>query len=474
MNFNSMPEKRIIFPQQSKEMMERKYEWMTSLLDGQFDDICPEKRPTILDFQGLNPGSTEKDFLKWIEREMGINEKYILDDGKEEESKKVYKKLNYAYQTAKIFLKETLKYKEEEISIGPEVISSKKDVFDLLKKTVLLKGQEGLSKSFLYCRLVKVTLASYETIKNDAEVLKNVTNAFESSLIASPSDYDNEAPLILINEDEKGKKFYASTHGKIKGNIISRGKDIKKAILRFITRPESNAEVALKDGIATRIIIEEEQALELIPILCNWLREKRKTNFLSIGNQSYLSEQEMKKLEKNLLQIIPKDSFSIKKETANPTSMGSFRDLKIKGILKSPGKSNKFISLAVHARQFEIQFVEPNNKNDKGRLNHEVYDVIKFVNARTRLDGGCPEKVFEDFVRDASKKSDISEEKIKKYLLEEKNAPILKMKKKNRKGKEYYYIAHYVYSRWNGFGWVDKELYSEIEMEKEERKNALS
>ncbi len=465
MKLEAIPEKRILPPEQGMEVTLRKYDWMLFLLKGQFDDIDPEKRPTAIDFQGLREGSAEEDFLKWINRELDIDPEMILKNGDSPESKDVYKVLDYAYQQGKNFLKDTLKYKDEEINIGPASITSKKDIFDLMKKTVLVNGQKGLSRSLLYCRLVKATIVAYETLKNDAEVLKEATAVFENSMVAPVSVVrkKEDTPLVLTKEDSEGKKFYAASHGGLRGSIASRGKDLERAMLRYITRVEANAATALKDGIASRITIDRDKAVELAPILAKWLTGSMKAGFITVENKSFLSEEQKAKLGEYLSEVLSKNEFMMEEGDSNPTSMGDFEALLIKGILQPVEKDGKFITLAQSARQFEIQLVAPDNKNETGKMDHYTYNVVKFVTARTRLDGACPESVFLEFVKDAAKLSGKSERTIIHNLTETENSPVVKVRKPGKARQEYNYVAHSVYSRWNGFGWVDSALFSEVE-----------
>lgn len=463
MNHENFPIKRIFSGHEEMKVTTRKYADMFRLLRGEFEEIDPQHRSTVLDLQGLIPGSSEEDFVKWIEIGIGLKLSEISPQG--------YEDLNKAYQQGKYFLQDTLKYKEKEVNIGPEKISSNKDIFELLKKTVLAGNTY---KALLYCRIVKATVVAYEALKNDALLLKEDTIAFEDSLISPPYS-GKETPLVLLKENEQGKRFYVVDNGGIKGTLISRGKDIDKVMLRFITRPESSAEIALKDGIASRITIEKEAGEELVPILCEWLIEKMKVNSLNIENQDYSSLEDSKKIEEILLSFIPRDKLKFSNLNAkNITSMGEFNAFKITGKIKFLEKENNSEKNS-NTKQFEIQLVMPDNNNENGGMNHDIYDVVKFVVARTRFDGACSESSFEEFVKDASFKSGMSEKKIKFYLLETKNAPIVKIRKKNKnnendKGKKWIYIAHNVYSRWNKMGWVDSSLYSDIEYAKEKNK----
>lgn len=470
--FPTEPEKRLVPPDEKPEITKRKLGMVEDLKEGRLDDISKKERATVVDFQGLPEGSTENDFLKWIEREIEIPPEVILGKNKEE-SGPTYRLLNYAFQEAKVFMKDTLKYGDKDISIGPETISSQKDIFDLLRNTVLAKEKRtGLSRAPQYCRLVKATIVAYETLKHDAELLKETTADFENALISPVSKNNTEVtPLVLLTESNNKKKFFANDDGTITGTISFRGKDVSKAMLRFITRPDSNAKEALKDGIACIITIEKEGAKKLIPIICEWLNKKMGVAYVRISNQSLFSKEDMSELEKLLKNSLEDDSsFKLKDSEATPTSMGDYKSAKILGILQS---SESDVGLkSKHSRQFEIQIVTPDNKNEKGKMHHSIYDVVKLVNARTRLDGGCPEHVFKEFVKDASAESGMSEATIEKYLIEAKNPPIVKIYKKSPKGVRTgkpIYVAHSVYTRWDGFGWVDDSLMRDIENAKERK-----
>jgi hypothetical protein len=84
-----------------------------------------------------------------------------------------------------------------------------------------------------------------------------------------------------------------------------------------------------------------------------------------------------------------------------------------------------------------------------------VYDIVKLITARTRLDGWCPEYVFDEFVKDASLKSGLSEKKIISYLIDGEDAPILKEKREGNKKNVWIYKARSVYERWYKIGWID-------------------
>ncbi|MFA6585944.1 MAG: hypothetical protein WCS86_02160 [Candidatus Paceibacterota bacterium] len=181
-----------------------------------------------------------------------------------------------------------------------------------------------------------------------------------------------------------------------------------------------------------------------------------KVDFLNIENQSCLSLEQIDEMKKILSESISENSFELLEDKPNTASMGNFKTVKITGILPF----SEYISR--NAKQFEIQIISAENKNEKGKMHHSIFDIVKRVVARTRLDGGCPESIFSEFVKDANRESGIGEKKIISYLTKEENAPIVEVKK----GGKTFYVSYAVYSRWNKFGWVDNDLLSEIKRSK--------
>ena len=464
MNFEKIPvtpRKRLLPEGEANEVTKRKFEKMLGLLRGDFDEQSPKERHTVIDFQGLPPGSTKEDYFKWVEREIGIKAE-ILNGPQTPESTAEFARLNEAFQRAKIFLQDTLKYGEKDIPASPTEIRSKNDVVKFLEKTVFAKNKitvEGMKN----CRLAKATVVAYETLKNDAELLEESANTFENKMVAPAS---KETPLTLI-PTEQGKKFYVTIQQKknVKGFIDSRGKGVDSAMLKYLNRAESNAKTALKDGIGSTISVEQKkEAVDLLPILCKWLRDEMKVPKIRIGNQSFLNEAQMNKLKLSLKEY-SENSLILKESESNPTSSGNYKTIKITGELGSEEFSGSPL-----AKQFEIQIVDPKDENEKGEGHHSNLDVAKLVTARTRLDGGCPEHIFKEFLRDASRESGMSEKTIENYLTKKgkdgEPPRVVKTYRKNARGMRVgkpLYVAEPVYSRWDKFDWIDNSLIKEVE-----------
>ena len=474
MRFEKITEKEIEPLKESKEITMRKYDYMKYLLKGDFEGIDPRERPTFLDFHGIRPDMGKKDLLKWIEKETGLKPENILDENKDSsEYKKTYNLIDYAYQQGKDFLKNTLKYRDIDIPKEPESVSSEKELFQLLEKSKSFTEKDG-ANSLKYCRTIKATLISFETVKNDALLLEEATNYFRDAMISSPADaYYKESPLVSI-DGKNGINFFVASDSKIKGSLESRAKRLEKAMVKYITRPESNAETAMKDGAGLRITIEKYQAEELIPVLYQWLKNKmRVRESIKIENSAFFSVEEEQILIGNLEKIPLNEgvinNYFIKENDKNPTSAEGREEIKMTGELPSP-KEGKFISLAQPARQFEIIIEAPENKNEKGERKHPFFDLRKFVLARTRLDGFCTEEAFMAFVQDASKETGKKIPDIVKMMLNSEKNPIVALERNIRGKKDYFYLSPAVYKRWQSFDrFVDSAMFSSIKKAQEKQ-----
>ena len=160
-----------------------------------------DRRPTIIDIPGINSESTEEDLLAWVEGETGFSREII--NGGSQESKTAYRKLNAAYQQAKVFLKNILKYDEKEIQVTePGSLSSKEDLLKLLKNIKLVKGDTGtLSQSIKYCRLLRTAVTTFEATKHDAKMLEKITETLEDSIISKEGE---NTPLTFAGNHEYG------------------------------------------------------------------------------------------------------------------------------------------------------------------------------------------------------------------------------------------------------------------------------
>ncbi|MCF7833962.1 MAG: hypothetical protein K9L98_01590 [Candidatus Pacebacteria bacterium] len=434
------------------------------MMAGDFDDIPTKQRPTPIDFNftvlpDMEGKTEEKVFLDWIEKVLDIKSELILKEGKSKESEEVFTRLNKAFNQSFDFMENVLLYSERDLFVNvedfPKSISSKEDIFYILRNTQKAKKENGnkhaLAKSLVFCRLVKVMIAIYETLKNEANELNKAKDLFESKMI---SDNKVDSPLISISTDGKGDKlFFLREFGDKKGKINSRAKDFEKVILRFINRPEANIQEALKDGVGFKLSIEQEDIPVISEVLIGWLINQMHVENVLFEDINLLSSDDLKNINKNInknknkkfSKKIKIKSTIDKKVEKNATSQGEYKAIVITGIVSAKNLGGGLKK----DKRFEIQIVTPDNKNNKKGMNHAIYDLAKKVSARTRLDGGCPANVYEKFIQEASVESGMSVNNVKECI-----KGIIKIKVKHKKP-YFYYISEDIYKRKNNFGFVD-------------------
>jgi len=445
---------------ENTEVFDRRCKMLQGLLGGYFDSIDTTNRPTVLDFNGLNPEATEKDFLAWIEKTLNISADKIKSDDKE-----TYRKLNQAFSMGKDFLRQMLKYSDRELEFGPKELNSKKDVYDLLKGTRMVKDSSvktgGLDTSVAYCRIAKATHIAYEVLKNDAELLRDLTKSFGEQMTSEAGE-SFYAPLTVSEKKEGAQDFFVQDRDFVTGTLEMRSKDFWKLMLRFLNRPEANAKKALEDGVAARIVVNKEKALDLVPILSNWLLESMHARNLTLENRNFFSEEQSREITKVIRRSSTEQNFTIEDSpTPNKVSSGSFSGLVIKG--RVPNRSLTSGDTSQNVRQFEIMIVTPDNENDTAHNagNHYVYDMKKMVMARTRLDGHCPIEVFETLLNETSNKTGIEKKEIRKWLLEPmegKKPPIEEVNINNKK----VYVSRPVIERWHSFEFVEDYIFEQL------------
>ncbi len=494
-NNNKEEEPRMSLLDQKSGVVQRiTEEYPKGIINNNFDNIVdPNRKKTAIDIPALGPNSTKEDFFHWVAKETGVDFFLLSRKSEEiensEEEKKIediYKKLNAAYQQAKVFLKDVLKYKEEQIKTEPSVLKNEKDLIKLFENTRMFKGKtDTLSQSIKYCRMLKTALATYEATKHDARLLEKITRLVEELLISNDTENPDKKPLVFLGSHDypNTKAMFSDKDGSSFECMVSlRSKEFNGVVLRLLTRPESNAENALKDGIGIRITVNKKEALILIPILYKWLIEKMNIGIADIENKFYFEENEEKELEKVLKDVtdeinkkrkdLSEDSseqeggFVLSEEKHNSASAGDFKTLVIKGNLQfSEDETLNSKSISSHARQFEIQLVPQDDKNEEGENNHYIYDVKKYIIAITRLDGWCSKEAFDEFIRDAAIKSGLESEKIRYFLVDKHKAPIVEIIKegKDNKKQKAVYVAFSVYERWKKASLISEDSFKIVE-----------
>lgn len=285
------------------------------------------------------------------------------------------------------------------------------DVLKIFKKTAALKKGEGLKTSPFYCALISVAAASFEFKKEKLESLIEESGYMYEKMFEEDEKTGikhlhklhfkrGEYDKILFYDDqaeEDGKK-------NITADAYFRGKNEYSFISKMINKPEVNAEEASKDGIGLKFELKSEEEIgKLVVFLNNYLKEKFNAEQVILENDKLFKESDEVYSEIDKIQ-----------ESDNPNSNENFRAFKINGKIKIP-KKGKSEAMELY-RQFEVQIVLANSKNESKFSNHHIYEAAKKLAVFTRLFGSLTEKHLDAFSEEASAKTNMSKDKIKEYL----------------------------------------------------------
>jgi len=125
----------------------------------------------------------------------------------------------------------------------------------------------------------------------------------------------------------------------------------------------------------------------------------------------------------------------------NPSSNKRFQAAKIVGKIKIPQDGIK--GKMIIERNFEIQIVLTDNKNEAGFTQHKIYKQVQRLSLFSRLLGPFNEKYLDFVCEKAQEETNISKEKIKLYII---NNFLLKINSNKRKISRYIFKEHF--QRW--------------------------
>ncbi|MFZ2593229.1 MAG: hypothetical protein WAX38_00450 [Minisyncoccia bacterium] len=433
-------------------------------LGREHDPARAKKSPTLMDFQGIPEDTTDAQIISYVSFATGIPEIILNGGGKspsedmQREVDRVYTLLRESFTDGRKYLRSVLHYSESELKVAhnPEEIKNAHDLVQFLRETRLAKDQKGIGRSVVYCRLAKMGLVAYHALRTEGKALVREAEYIQRKLLPSKREVlpDVLYPLSEVHLVDGRRIFTTNFRPAVTGSLFIRGKDFFSQMTKYVTRPDSSVETAQKDGVGMMFEVDEESARDFLPVLCNWLHDDMGVTSVEIENYGfYTSRNDMQLLGESMKSFRLTGLVQLKNDSqANSTSSGDYRALKIEGYIAIPLNGDE--KERTVRRRFEIQIVPKINNHKKIKVHHDVYDVIKKVTARTRLDGACPYTVFEEFCREAGRKSGFDFENVLKELLGD--LRLTYAKRKNR------IFANDVYDRWLAIGWIDEALYTDL------------
>src|SRR3989344_6014016 len=344
------------------------------------------KIATSLDLHRTPGGMSDQDILDSVSTYTGFYlrplEAQPEDDTEKAERERAFVQMNEALKEAKSYVERVLDIKAPDV-----VVTTKQDIIDLIRKTQRYgePDRRGLETHAGYCALVSVALATFELQKKESHMLAGEKRSLEDFLTVR-SEANGHAPLF---DKHYAVDIVGPTTVTLKGNpplqvrLSMRDKDPDSQITKYLMKPESNAKEALKDAVGMRLEVENRHIEEALMRVVSYLQGELGASDLELENKKILDDERFKSFTEHVSEeALPSERMSMVSDK-NPLSADSFRVVKVLGDIKIPGKNT--------TRSIEIQFVEPENKNDRKLSSHAVYELKKKITVMTRLFGGCSE-----------------------------------------------------------------------------------
>ncbi len=365
---------------------------LTKEILGVADDSPRPSYVTAIDLRRTPRRLTDDEILKAVSRHLGVAKDIFNADPKnniqEAEREKVFFKINTALEEANKYIENVLELRAPHVRVG-----STKDVINLVRQTSRYSEtyHKGLETHAAYCALVSVGLAVFELQKKEAHSLASEM-AYVESIFTQPIEANAMNPLFYT--------YYAgsvsdSTSVTVNGiipqcraRLSMRDKSPESQITKYLMKPETSAETALKDAIGLRVELKKDRVDEVLVRVLNYIQEHLRAFDIQVEDRNLLGTKGLDDFKKRKSKEVSNAKKIAVETDTSPLSADSFHAIKITARIKIPRNA----SPALIDRPIEIQFVEPENKNESGLSSHAVYELKKHITVMTRLFGGCSER----------------------------------------------------------------------------------
>lgn len=351
----------------------------------------PERGATVtpIDLRRTPERISGQEILDSVSAHLGVSLGTLADDGAQREA--MYQKeladINLSLAIAHRYIEDVLGFR-----VPAAEVHSRAEVVQLIRKTSAYSehNKKGLENHAGYCALISAALAVFELQKKEAHTLDQEMVYLEKCLISS-SDSMSRDPLFF--KHFAGDTPTASSvvindlQPQCRARISMRDKTQNSQITKYLMKPESTAQEALKDAIGIRLELGNERLEDAIIKLLQYFREHFAATGVSVEDKNLLGDKRLSDLKRRRTVEVPNsEEIPIFPDT-NPLSADSFRAVKIVGNIRIPRGGTGMPIF----RPIEIQLVLPDNKNESGLGSHAVYELKKQITVMTRLFGGCSE-----------------------------------------------------------------------------------
>ncbi len=404
---------------------------------------------TVIDLHRTPTDFSDQDILEAVSRHLSAPLGNIGTVQESPDDRERYEELlgniNLAIVEARNYLEGVLSMRLPS-QIHEVKVNSRQDIIDLIRKTSRygITGKSGLEVHAAYCALVSVTLAVFELQKEAAHLLEIEMMKVEV-VLTQPSEINEYAPLFskkfAVLPDAPITVTINGAEPRLTALLSMRDKKPDSQITKYLTRPESNVQEALKDAIGVRVEIANERIEEALILVVTFLQKYLAADGLKIEDRYVLAEHGEQRLLalKEGLATIPgiKSEVTVTAATLdddNPFSAQSFRVVKVLANIMIPGTDR--------IRSIEFQIVEPESRNEKKLSGYPIYELKKKITVMTRLFGGCSQSWMKKQLAQISDADGYAEKIIDELRADSKDRFLISL---TGTGK---YAAASVYDRW--------------------------
>lgn len=350
---------------------------------------------TPIDLRRTPNRLSDDEILEALAARLGVEKRLLTDainGARGDEREKVSESIRIALEKATHYLKQTLGIRAPNVSFG-ETADLGKNLVALVRETSRYRESyhKGLQNHAAYCALVSVGLAVFELQKKEAHALAAEMAHVEAAL-TQPTGTNAGNPLFhkyyAVSTPETLSVTIGGLSPQCRARVSMRDKSLESQITKYMLRPETTADSALKDVIGVRIEVRKDRVEEVLIRTLNYIQENLGATRMQIEDRNLLGTKRLDMFKKRKTEEIAHAESVVITTDTSPLSADSFRVTKIIAMIETlRGTPPTPIS-----RALEIQIVEPENKNESGLSSHAVYELKKHITVMTRLFGGCNER----------------------------------------------------------------------------------
>ncbi len=400
-------------------------EVLDSMVDSSLETEAERSRKTIIDLKRIPAESTDDQILEWAAVAI-----HLPVESLKEGLPATFQLLNEGLADAREYF--IALHAERYVPEPFPVVRNAPELVALVRKSAQINGKTGLPPSedgVKHCAIICAAIAGIEARqKKVANLIGEVE--YVGQQLARPGKDGTQLLQFLVQKknrivagsenDQQGRRSFSlfprsdsKSTRVIRGTVEWRAKQKLSIMTKFLERQDASAETAFKDGIAFRLTVEPQDMAQVGKNLALWLTANFSAQGLKFENANAFSAVEWEQLKEKMAHESLKVTFA-DSHKGSGISQGTYTAFKLVGRIFVPVAGNRTGEL--EPRAFEVQIIPEGVHNERKGLSHDIYDVVKKVSVMTRLFGGCPEDIFQQYVEEAARLSRLEVKNVHELL----------------------------------------------------------